>query len=258
MKRAALTCVLGGTLAFAQNAGPDVDAYLRRIGRGETDVVRAELPSLLDKYPNNPGVLYLQAVLTTDGTEAIRIYQSIVDNFPQSEWADDALYKVYQFYYAIGLYRTAEIKMHQLATDYPQSKYITQAVPQGPGGLPEEKDTVELARQDSGRVVEGDSLEAATASPSVPARDVPPVSPAPSARGQYALQMGAYSLQTNAEKQKLFFEDLGYPVEVINKVRDNKSLFVVLVGEFKTADEARAKGDEIREKYDMHPMVVTR
>ena len=62
----------------------------------------------------------------------------------------------------------------------------------------------------------------------------------------------------NAEKQKLFFEDLGYPVEVINKVRDNRPLFVVLVGEYKTAEEAQTKGTEIREKFDMHPMVVTK
>jgi len=51
-------------------------------GRQE-DQVKAEIPSLLSKYPNNPGVLYLQAQTTSEGAEAVRIYQSIVDNFPR-------------------------------------------------------------------------------------------------------------------------------------------------------------------------------
>ena len=76
--------------------------------------------------------------------------------------------------------------------------------------------------------------------------------------GQYVLQVGAYSLQENAEKQKLFFEDLGFPVEVINKVRDTRSLYVVLVGNYKSSEEARAKGVEIKKNYDIQSMVVTR
>jgi len=39
--------------------------------------------------------MYLQAVLTTDGTESAKLYQNIVDNFPKCEWGDDALYKLY-------------------------------------------------------------------------------------------------------------------------------------------------------------------
>lgn len=239
-------------LPHAQDAGPDIDAYLSRVGKGEADHVRAEVPSLLTKYPNNPGVLYLQGVLTTDGTEAVRIYQSIVDNFPKSEWADDALYKVYQFYYAIGLYRTAEIKLNQLKADYPRSKYLAQAVPATAQGLPEEKEAADTLQSDRPKSTQEDSLRPEVASEDS-LRSTPVVT-----RGQYALQVGAYSQQLNAEKQKLFFEDLGYAVEVINKVRDNRSLFVVLVGEYRTADEARGKSTEIKQKYNMNPMVVTR
>jgi hypothetical protein len=64
----------------------DIRKYLSRIEAGEGDQIRAEMPSLLTKYPNHPGVLYLQGLLTRDGTEAVRVYQSIVDNFPRSEW----------------------------------------------------------------------------------------------------------------------------------------------------------------------------
>src|SRR5262245_17048137 len=81
--------------------GKDIAPYIARIEAGETEEVREDLRGLLEQYPNDPGVLYLQGLTTGDGAEAVRIYQNVVDGFPQSEWADDALFKVYQFYYSI-------------------------------------------------------------------------------------------------------------------------------------------------------------
>ena len=67
-----------------------------------------------------------------NGTEAMKDYQSIVDNFPKSEWADDALYAIYQYYYSLGLYKTADLKFQQLKKEYPASPYLT-APPPSPG-----------------------------------------------------------------------------------------------------------------------------
>ena len=98
-------------------------ALVAQVNAGAGDAVREQLPALLSEHPNDPGVLYLQALLTREGADAVRTYQSIVDNFPKNEWADDALFKVYQFYYALGLYRTADLKMDQLKAEYPASPY---------------------------------------------------------------------------------------------------------------------------------------
>jgi hypothetical protein len=114
---------LGSHSLFAQE--PNIESHLAAIERGQADEVRGELPALLKNYPNNPGVLYMQALLTSDGAEAARLYQKIVDKHAGSNWADDALWKVYKFYSAIGLDRTAEIKLEQLKTQYPDSKYLT-------------------------------------------------------------------------------------------------------------------------------------
>ena len=72
------------------------------------------------------------------------------------------------------------------------------------------------------------------------------------------LQAGAYGAQANAERQRQFFADLGYPVEMITKVRDTKTLFVVLVGKYSSYDQARAQGAEIKQKYRVETMVVQR
>ncbi len=238
-----LLAVLAAPVATAQGGDPDINSYIARINNGQGEEVRNEIPSLLAKYPNNPGVLYLQGLVTSDGGEAVRIYQSIVDNFPKSEWADDALYKVYQFYYALGLYRTAELKMNQLRKEYPDSKHLQSA-----SAEPETKGMAEEQQQPA----------AATARPvqdtvSQPAHEAPAPSPI-----RFALQVGAFTTQVNAEKQKQFFEQLGYPVEVLNKVKDNRALFLVWVGSYPTYDEAKAGGTEIKKKYNVASIVISR
>jgi len=232
MNRFALLFLLFAAPAplLAQGADAEVARYQAMLQNGQADQVRGAIPALLARYPNNPGILFLQAQTTSDGAEAVRVYQSIVDNFPSSAWAPEALFKVYQFYYALGLYRTAEMKMAQLKKNYPASRRATGAGTVDTGALPE----------DTARAAGG-------APPSAPAA-VPQ---------RFTLQVGAYTAQANAERQKAFFENLGYTVELISRVRDNQSLFLVLVGSFASADEARAKGAEIRARYHIESIVTS-
>jgi hypothetical protein len=215
----------------------DISPYLERIQGGDTESIREEISDLAERRPEDPGVRYLQGLVTEDGTDAVRIFQGLVDRHPGSEWADDALYRVYQFYYSIGLYRTADLKWAQLQKDYPGSPYLSKAkgagkTEEGPGPVaPEEKQATEAVAA----VPRGENQN-----------------------GQFALQVGAYSARENAEKQKLFFEDQGYPVEVINRVRDARSLFLVLVGNFLTYDDAKSRIEDIRKKYGVESFVVSR
>ena len=232
-------------LAMAQTGAPDVQQLVDLVNRGQGDVVKAELPSLLTRYPNNPGILYVQALLTSEGAEAVRMYQSIVDNFPKSEWADDALYKVYQFYYSLGLYRTAELKMAQLKREYPSSKYITSSA-----GPEAQKPAAEAQKP------------AATPPPAKPAAtpQAPAESPAQPAgeTGLFSLQVGAYTALTNADRQKKYFEERGYTAEVISRVRDGRSMYVVLVGAYRTYDEAKARAAEIKQRLNIDSFVLSR
>ena len=70
--------------------------------------------------------------------------------------------------------------------------------------------------------------------------------------------MGAYTTQANAEKQKAFFEELGYAVEMISRVKENKSLFLVLVGTYSAAEDAKAQGVDIRAKFHIESIVTTK
>jgi cell division septation protein DedD len=231
---------------WAQTAEADVAKYLAMVESGHADAVKGEIPALLSKYPNHPGVLYLQGLTTTEGAEAVRIFQSIVDNFPASEWADDALYKVYQFYYSLGLYRTAELKLAQLRKNYPSSKYASAA-----------KDVKELP-DDVAPASGATPVPAIPSVQQVPQAQPPAARTAPRAEEHFTLQVGAFTTSANAEKQRSLFEGLGYPVEVINRVKEGRSLFLVLVGTYASADDARSAGGELKKKHGIDSIVTTK
>jgi cell division septation protein DedD len=225
----------------AQQPNDEVKSCIGKLEKGQTEEVKRALPELIIKHQNNPGVIYLQGRLASDGIEAVKFYQSIVDNFPKSEWADAALYRIYQYYYALGLYRTAESKFQQLRKNYPNSIYSTE---KSSAKLPQEEELANILPKEKAIL------------------DIPDTSkPKPTTAltaDAYTLQVGAFSALKNAEKQKDFFEDRGYTAGITNKVRSGRSLYLVWVGSFKTPEEAMRFGKEVKAKYKIDSIVVER
>ena len=58
-------------LLISQFFGQNIDLYLSLIDEGKTEGVIETLPELVSKYPNNPGVLYIKALMTEDGKTSI-------------------------------------------------------------------------------------------------------------------------------------------------------------------------------------------
>jgi hypothetical protein len=216
--------------AHTSGSEPDIRRRLEMIEKGQSDAVRAELPSLMTNYQNNPGVMYLQAVLTTDGTEAAKLYQNIVDNFPKSEWGDDALYKLYQYYYSIGLYKTADQKLTQLKEEYPFSAYAAEKKP-----AVEEKQVVKEK-------------------PMV----MKPKGTVPKFATNFTVQVGAFSTLQNAGELKTKFEKEGFQSNIFTIVSNGKKLHKVWVGEFQTYDEAKKFTVEINNRFNLTSIVVSR
>jgi cell division septation protein DedD len=241
-----LSLFLGHTGMIAQNVDEEVRIAISKLENGKTAEVKKQLPELIYKYPNTAGVMYLQGRLSSDGIEAVKFYQGVVDNFPESEWADDALYRIYQYYYSLGLYRTADLKLQQLKKEYPNSEYLTKKtetkqpeVEEKPLNLPKKEivlpDTENIQMQEK-------QNEPKTITSTEP----------------YTVQVGAFSTIVNANKQKKFFDDLGYKVEITNKIRNGRNLYLVWVGSFKTIEEARAMVKEIKKKFKIDSLIIER
>ena len=220
---------------------------VKKLDQGKTEEVRRTIPDLIAQYQSDPGVTYLQGRLASNGQEALNFYQSVVENFPNSEWSDDALYRMYQYYQAMGLYRSANAKLSQLKKAYPDSPYRTEG-----------KTSSSLQQQ---------AVEIGDTKPESPSdvETTPMSRPKPKSHraqhremGRYSLQVGAFSTSENAEKQRTFFEAKGFPVEITNKVRNSKSLYLVQVGADKSAAEAKRAGKLVQSKFKIASMIIER
>ena len=92
----------------------DIVPYLRMIEGGAKDSVAQMLPGLKKSYPNDPSVLFLEGVLTENGQDAVPIYNRILSDFPESKYADASVYRLYSYYYSLGLYNTAQSFLNRL------------------------------------------------------------------------------------------------------------------------------------------------
>lgn len=242
--------LLGSVSLLAQLPEGEIHKRLDFIYNGQAERVRIELPSLEKQYPDDPGVQYLDAILTTDGAAAVKKFQTIVDLFPQNEWADDALYKVYQYYYSVGLYKTADQKLDQLKQQYPNSLYVV-----GTQGdkkpLVKEKETAielkkpEVAQQKPEERPKEEVLDSVVSAP------IPIVV-------KFAVQAGAFSTEKNAQKQANFFSTIGKKAVITTKMSGDKTLYVVSIEGFANEQDARSLIAELKAKHNIESIIVAR
>ena len=80
---------------LAQN----IPLYLTLVEKGEIQEVRESLPNLLSRYPNDPGVYYLEALISLSGDESIAQYQRLINNYPNSEFAYLSSVKIGEYFF---------------------------------------------------------------------------------------------------------------------------------------------------------------
>ena len=228
----------------AQLSERDIRDRLELIHAGKSDQVHSELPTLLRQYPDDPGVKYLEAYLTTNGDQAVKKYQSIVDQSPKNEWADDALYKVYQYYYAVGLYKTADAKMNQLNEQYPTSIYAKREV------KPDEKISPPIP------IVEKQELKTEQ---SVPGSKQDTTFSMPQSGGKFIVQVGVFSQEQTAQNEAERYSNVvGNQAIVFSKQSGERTVFAIGFDGFETEQLARDFSAALKSKYNLDSFVVKR
>jgi tetratricopeptide (TPR) repeat protein len=219
------------SLAYSQDV--DIIPYLKQIESGNIAAARSELLDLKEEYPENPSVKFLEGVLTENGQMAVVIYQDIVDNYPTSKYADAALYRIFSYYFALGLYETAQKKLDQLVLDYPGSPYIKIAqqnkFPEdGNVSVSNEKDTIDVNEDET--VAEQEF--------------------------KFTIQAGAFSNQNNSESLKAEFLNSGIFSETKEKLVGGTVFHVVYVGKFVTENDAEGFLQVINKKYELSGRII--
>lgn len=116
--------MLAGSVAASAQSDNLVRNRLKRIALGQAAEVRSELPDLLSEFPNDPGVRLLHAVLVEDASLALPMFEKIVEEYPQSEWADDALWRVVQIYALRNDTARAWQALQEYRKQYPDSEFL--------------------------------------------------------------------------------------------------------------------------------------
>ncbi|HPC35977.1 MAG TPA: SPOR domain-containing protein [Candidatus Marinimicrobia bacterium] len=257
---------------FAQNLGEQK----QKINAGEIDSVKILLPALIAKYPDNPELLFISGMIETDGEAALLIYRDVLSRFPNSSVADDAFLKIIEYLYAKGLYSKTEKYASELIKTYPQSDLIDKAVYLRLCSLNalHQRDSVDYyykyySAQYPNLDFHFENYQIASKRSTVESGEKfqptgsqktaqPAFSPAveKSEPGNFTLQMGVFGEMANARELRNKLERLGYSVTFRQVERAGRKLTAVLVGSFKTEDEARAVGNKLKRDHNLDFIVV--
>ena len=216
---------LSFNLFFAQNI--NIIPSLKKIEQGNLKEAKNDLIKFKKINPNNPEVIFLDAVLTEDGAKAQKLYDLISTTFPSSKFADAALFRSFSYYYALGLYKKASEVKTLLTSRYPNSPYLNNTNRVFP--LTDEVLLVSSA----------------------------PYKPKSYNNVKFTIQAGAFSNFQNAENLKEKLLESGYHASIKPKTVNGKTLHVVTVGSFTDKGEAITFLKIFKDKYNFSGRIVT-
>ena len=265
-----------------------LDALIQNVLHGSRDSAAVYLPTMEQRYPNNPSLMYLKGLLENNGEEAMVIFSKLYNTHPASEYGDDAVMKVAEYYYAAGMYVKAANWLKKMPIYYSRSEHIERAVKLFLNSLivSGHKDTavfysrvfkrqfpaldVDGKINDLLRDFEKSDQEKKSAKEFAPKFSTPEITPteimdetpivtidANNASGIYSLQTGAYSVMENAESQKINLIIAGFSARINELYKSNRTLYAVRIGHYDSKEEAQRVGAQIKAKLGINTIVIT-
>lgn len=224
--------------------------------------IKRRLPDLVRRFPDNPTVIFLQGVVESDGARAVTYYKRVVEEFPSSAFADEALLRLIQYDLAQGLYHSAAQRCLRLTTQYSNSPlcddahYLRIQCLFARGDRDSAAYSAEwfLRRYPDSPFAQLVASE--LASVSVPR--APTGKPGSGGRAFYGVQVGAFKERGNAERLVRALAREGYACEVVTKERGRDLFYLVWVGRFEGEEAAMRLGKELQERYGLPFRIVQR
>ena len=236
----------------------NVDLYLSLIDEGKSKGVLENLPELTSKFPNNPGVLYLNALLNKDGDSSLEQYKNIIKNYSESKYAPKSAMKVGEYFYARGLYTQSANLLKNIPVKYPrfiEIQRLTDLMINSFNAIGE----ADSARY-YGLIIKSmfPAINADVKEDNMKLSQVFDFKKKKSNRGPYVVQIGAFNSKENAKRLKLQVSQLGHDVS-INKVDSNgKTFFAVRVNSYNSKRKAEEIGKDIKSKLGVSYRVLYR
>ena len=248
-------------LLLSISLGQNIDLYFSLIEQGKIDGVKENLPELISKYPKNPGVLYLKALLTQDGKSAIKQYKKLLKQYPNSKYAPDAAMKIGEYFYARGLYTQAATLLKNIPIKYPRFISIQRATNLMVNSFNA------IGEADSARyyalIIKSmfpniDTNISSLKKQNKPLAQVFDFNKKKLDLGPYVIQIGAFGSRENARRLKLQVTQLGHDVTINNVESNGKILYAVRVNRFKSKKQSEKIGKDIKSKIGVEYRILYR
>lgn len=259
-------------LGFALMVSPlgaqaEIEARIQLALEGELAQATAGWEQLQARYPNNGSLLYLEALVKSDGDEAVALYRRLIQLHPSSPYADDAMLKVGEYLYARGLYTQSARQLKQIPVHYPRSDLIYTSIRMFLNAMlvSGEKDTARFYAQVFSRKYPDIVFDLKTGrAVSIPPELQMKSAPVPGSRGAAEarpagrhpeaarLQLGAFADRANALRLIRQLESLNYQMRIDKR----RNMYVVTAVGFISERDARMAGQLLKDNYGIDFLVV--
>jgi hypothetical protein len=275
---------------FSLKAQDDiVHDNLRMLAHGKVIEVKAKIPDLLAKYPDHPGVKLLHGAILDDGSVAVKIYEKIISEYPDSQWADDAYWRMVQYYAISGDIDKAKRSLDIFRRRYPASPYVAPAsdvvqtvekmTKSGETRFAEKvttlqkvdpnEQTKDYARpvEDIEPVSEDDVIEKQTKTAEERIEDQEPLVDSGDLEesdvlmnsddydGHYGLQVAIYRDKESAEMEKEKFLKQRLRTSVVEKDVDGEMMYAVVIGHYSSLQSAEAAKIIVKRQCGCDPII---
>lgn len=204
--------------------------YLIKIEKGMEDSVIAEIEKLKNKYPFDPNIMYLNAITIKNAKESIVIFQQILDNFSQSQYADASAFRLFNYYITTGEDKIAKSYFEKLKNNYSESPYL------------------KIAKNQFETLLKSKSVEKENevTIPQIVSR----------IKYNFTIQVGAFTKKQNAIALKKQLENNGIYSEIKEKNIAGTIFNVVTVGRFQSKNDAENFLPLINSQFNIQGIVV--
>ena len=259
----------------------NIDLYITLLEKGKISEFKENLPELIERYPKDPGIFFLKGLVSNSADEALLNYETLIKEYPNSDYASLSEMKIGEYLFARGLYSQASNQFkktiinypigdhHQMALDLMVNSYlaigdddslkialinIKDLYPKldynkyGINGLNNEKREAKLVRLDAA-IITNRFKEAKEKRQKTKILSKPKVKP-------WVVQVGAFGKYNNAKRLRNQLRNNGFIAEIHTIYSNGSRLHAVRIVRYEDQSDAEKIGRKLKKKFGLDFRVI--
>ena len=106
----------------------EIDDLINEVYSGYINNAKEKLPVMKREFSDIPSLLFLDALLDDDIVSSIDKFKKFFKYYESSEYADDAIMKISEYYYTKGSYIESTKWLKKINLYYPNSEHISRSL----------------------------------------------------------------------------------------------------------------------------------